>query len=105
VYKIIDKLQLHPQWRLPPGVVVGCILEGLLAEYNKAKRHLENTLNQYNISTIMNYLSTKELSLGRSNGGKSNNEAMALFSHGNGNSQRQGQQGSKKHNGPAPKAT
>jgi len=45
VYKIIDELQLHLQWRLPPGVVAGCILEGLLVEYDEAKRHFENTLD------------------------------------------------------------
>lgn len=64
MYKINNKLQLHPQWRLPPGVMASCILKGLPVEYNEAKQQLKNTLNQYNISTIMNYLSTKELSLG-----------------------------------------
>jgi hypothetical protein len=44
--------------------VAGCILEGLPVEYDEAKWHLENTLDQYDISAIMNYLSTKELSLG-----------------------------------------
>ncbi len=76
IYSLVDKLYLHPQWRLRNSPVVCCILQGLPQEYNEAKHHLENTIDQYNLQAIMNYLLSKEMALGSGNTNQHGQQAL-----------------------------